>query len=561
MARITGRRVTRSFAASCLAAALVVLTGPTSAASAALIPKNVPGAVSTTRGEACMIDAPKAIDGPLAWLAGKEHLGHVAWSFNRPGTDRWWFGSTDGAGITWRDYGSKAEMVKKFTGLKVYSKMRCGAVRSPNISKALEYVAQSIENANQFNAFANNCLTNSVAILSAYGVPLSNKGQLTDPNDYFNNEAPSAGLTTERNLASAGPPPPPPSPSFNVKPNAESVTVAWTRVSSEGGVREYQLGDGETTQSFSWKTTSYTWDDLRSGQYKCFHMRAISRGGVAGSWSAYQCTTTAASGKKPSLYVSTGYERGSLYESSHFPEKIGLDNHEWYSDLQWGHIGPSSAKATGTLHENKCEPSCAEGEYVTYPIEVIATDPVQCAVEVYDRHSDEMRIVQAYVFNEISARALSGKPRPDLVGDEVFKTSCSSSPAQPPTSSETPSAPAVGEVPQEYLGTWDSRIDNATGHHTRRLVIQQGEVGDAVVLLTADGPTKAGGKYHCVFTAELTSAPTADGPLHIGPSTVTAAEPPSACTPGTASTVTLVPDGRLRRVNADGEQLTYTKAD
>ncbi|WP_319666099.1 hypothetical protein [Streptomyces scabiei] len=451
-------------------------------------------------------------------------------------------------------------MVKKFTDLKVYSKMRCGAVRSPNVGKALEYVAQSIENANHFNALTNNCLTNSVAILSAYGVPLSKKGQLTDPNDYFNNEAPSAGLTAERDLASTGPPPPPPSPSFKIKPSAESVTVVWARVSSEGGVREYQVGDGETTRSLSWKTTSYTWDDLRRGQHKCFRMRAISREGVASPWSAYQCTTTAASAKKPSLYVSTGYERGSLYEPSHFPAKIGLDNHEWYSDLQWGHIGPDSAKATGTLHENKCEPSCADGEYVTYPIEVLATDPKQCAVEVYDRRSDEMRIVQAYVFNEISARALSGNPRPDLVGD-VFKTPCSSSSAQPPTSTQTPSAPAAGEVPEEYLGTWDSSIDNATGHHTRRLVIQQGEVGDTVLLLTADGPTKASGTYHCVFTAELTSAPTADGPLHIGPSTVTVAEPPSACTPGTASTVNLLPDDRLRRVNVDGEKLTYTKAD
>lgn len=131
-------------------------------------------------------------------------------------------------------------------------------------------------------------------------------------------------------------------------------------------------------------------------------------------------------------------------------------------------------------------------------------------------------------------------------------------PAQPAPTTQTPSAPTDDEVPQKYLGSWDSSIDNATGHHTRRLVIQQGEVGDTVLLLTADGPTKDGGTYHCGFTADLASVPTGNGPLHIGPSTVTVAEPASACTPGAASTVTLLSDGRLRRVN--GEQLIYTKA-
>ncbi|WP_326790533.1 hypothetical protein [Streptomyces sp. NBC_00151] len=129
----------------------------------------------------------------------------------------------------------------------------------------------------------------------------------------------------------------------------------------------------------------------------------------------------------------------------------------------------------------------------------------------------------------------------------------------PVQTAQTPSAQAASEVPQEYLGTWDSIIDNATGHHTRRLVIQQGGVGDPVLLLTADGPTKNGGTYHCGFTAELASVPTSNGPLRIESSAVTVAEPVSACRPGGASTITLLSDGRLRR--ADGsEQLIYTKA-
>jgi hypothetical protein len=115
-----------------------------------------------------------------------------------------------------------------------------------------------------------------------------------------------------------------------------------------------------------------------------------------------------------------------------------------------------------------------------------------------------------------------------------------------------------GEVPRKYLGTWDSSIDNASGHHTRRLVIQQGEVGDTVLYVIADGPTRDGGTYHCRFAAELASAPADDGPLHIGPSTVTTAEPASACSPSAASTVTMLSDHTLQRI--DGERLTYRKS-
>ncbi|MEV7340538.1 protein kinase [Streptomyces sp. NPDC093544] len=128
------------------------------------------------------------------------------------------------------------------------------------------------------------------------------------------------------------------------------------------------------------------------------------------------------------------------------------------------------------------------------------------------------------------------------------------------TASPTTQAPEGGAIPEAYLGTWSSGIDNDSGSNTRQLVIQQGEVGDTVLSLTADGPA-GNGTYHCVFQAALTGAPTADGPLEIGPSEVTVGEPATACSPGAASEVTLLPDGSLRRVNTDsGESLTYTKS-
>ncbi|MFJ5270549.1 protein kinase [Streptomyces sp. NPDC088358] len=148
---------------------------------------------------------------------------------------------------------------------------------------------------------------------------------------------------------------------------------------------------------------------------------------------------------------------------------------------------------------------------------------------------------------------------PTTPGPTASGPSASASTSAPTESSASPSAQG-GTVPEGFLGTWDASIDNATGHNTRRLTIRQGEVGDTVLTLTADGPLGSG-TYHCVFQAELTAAPAAGGPLRIGPSQVSSGGPLSSCTPGAASEVTLLPDGSLRRVNTgSGDALTYTKS-
>ncbi|MFG2960442.1 protein kinase [Streptomyces sp. NPDC048291] len=126
-----------------------------------------------------------------------------------------------------------------------------------------------------------------------------------------------------------------------------------------------------------------------------------------------------------------------------------------------------------------------------------------------------------------------------------------STPSGPPSSSAAPK----GTVPSGFLGTWATSIDNDTGHNTRELTIRQGAVGDTVLTLVADGPG-----YHCEFTAKLAEKPGSDGPLEIGPSTVTAGKPRSSCTAGEATEVTLVSAGKLKRVTKDGdESLTYSK--
>ncbi|MFI5687328.1 serine/threonine-protein kinase [Streptomyces sp. NPDC051636] len=146
-------------------------------------------------------------------------------------------------------------------------------------------------------------------------------------------------------------------------------------------------------------------------------------------------------------------------------------------------------------------------------------------------------------------------------------TGAPTTPGPSPTSPEpaSPTAPesseaSDGAIPAGYLGTWTTSIDNANGHNTRELTIRQGEVGDAVLTLVADGPTDGGGSYHCVFEAELAEQPSGGGPLEMGPSTVSVGEPSSSCTPGEATEVTLLSDGRLKRAKkGSGESLTYTR--
>ncbi|MGW1408543.1 serine/threonine-protein kinase [Streptomyces sp. NPDC002403] len=154
-------------------------------------------------------------------------------------------------------------------------------------------------------------------------------------------------------------------------------------------------------------------------------------------------------------------------------------------------------------------------------------------------------------------------PTPGPTGSSSASGSSGASTGDPSSPDPSPSAGQKngdGPIPSGYIGTWSGSIENAAGHSTRKLVIQQGTVGKSVLTLTADGPLDTGGSYHCVFRASLSSEPSQGGPVEIGPSTVTVGEPMTSCTPGGATTLTLLPDGTLSRENNDsGEKLTYTK--
>ncbi|MCI3904061.1 serine/threonine-protein kinase [Streptomyces spectabilis] len=159
---------------------------------------------------------------------------------------------------------------------------------------------------------------------------------------------------------------------------------------------------------------------------------------------------------------------------------------------------------------------------------------------------------------------MKGDGDPKARGDSKNReSSAPTTPGTPSDSAEpaspTPSASASDEdtVPDKYLGTWNGTVSGEAGTSTRRLTIQQGEVGDTVLSLTADGPLKGGGTYHCVFQGTLTSA--SDSELRISRTQVTVG-PPRTCEPGAPSVVSILPSGELHRVNTDGgKALTYTK--
>ncbi|MGW3331676.1 protein kinase domain-containing protein [Streptomyces rubiginosohelvolus] len=118
-----------------------------------------------------------------------------------------------------------------------------------------------------------------------------------------------------------------------------------------------------------------------------------------------------------------------------------------------------------------------------------------------------------------------------------------------------------GDVPEGFLGTWSGSMPGEQGSSTRTLTIRQGDVGDQVLALTAEGPLASGSPYHCEFSAPLADSPAGDGPVRIGPSTVSSGNPAASCTPGKPTELTLLPDGTLRRTTTGtGESLIYTRS-
>ncbi|MCF3100014.1 serine/threonine protein kinase [Streptomyces roseoverticillatus] len=140
-------------------------------------------------------------------------------------------------------------------------------------------------------------------------------------------------------------------------------------------------------------------------------------------------------------------------------------------------------------------------------------------------------------------------------------TSSSSQAASPGTSSPS-SAPAGGSTPapatspgtgadagttgpQAFAGTWQSGFGGGSRTNNRAITITRGTT--AAVTIDGSGVLDDGTPYTCQWQTTATGGGTAGTPLHLGPSLVTHANPASACQPGSASDLVLLPDGRMRR--------------
>ena len=63
------------------------------------------------------------------------------------------------------------------------------------------------------------------------------------------------------------------------------------------------------------------------------------------------------------------------------PKSVTLtcgDGNVALTKLSWSSFGGSSAKATGKIEINGCEPDCAAGKTKSYPVKVVASKPRSC---------------------------------------------------------------------------------------------------------------------------------------------------------------------------------------
>lgn len=74
------------------------------------------------------------------------------------------------------------------------------------------------------------------------------------------------------------------------------------------------------------------------------------------------------------------------------------DGNTVLSKLSWSSFGGKSARANGTFETNTCNPNCAEGKVVRYPVKVSAGDTRSC--------KSGLR-----VYNKLALQFTGGKPK------------------------------------------------------------------------------------------------------------------------------------------------------
>ncbi|MEV4439877.1 serine/threonine-protein kinase [Streptomyces sp. NPDC049577] len=113
----------------------------------------------------------------------------------------------------------------------------------------------------------------------------------------------------------------------------------------------------------------------------------------------------------------------------------------------------------------------------------------------------------------------------------------------PPTAA--PSTGTPGSGPAAFVGTWQSSFSTGSGTSNRTITISRS--AGVEVTIQGGGVLDDGTSYTCQWHTTGLGGGSGDTTLHLGPSTVTQANPTTACQPGSASDLVLLPDGRMRR--------------
>lgn len=149
-------------------------------------------------GRACMINAPDGADFKLLGT-----YGHVGWAFLSDRVNGTWvFGADEGPSFkylgapsnTWISSGNWSTLVNTFTtakdyhGAGYYETFRCSSSGSNNYLQAYNKALDLARNA--YYVPGNDCLSNAVDILTAYGASGLGASDILhwSPNDYFNNQ-------------------------------------------------------------------------------------------------------------------------------------------------------------------------------------------------------------------------------------------------------------------------------------------------------------------------------------------------------------------------------------
>ena len=131
----------------------------------------------------------------------------------------------------------------------------------------------------------------------------------------------------------------------------------------------------------------------------------------------------------PAFYYATAILPENLYVKPVHPDRLGIDNHDWIAIQSLDAWAADSMTMTGVLNYDKCQPDCASGPMVTFPVQVVATAPQTCTLQ--KDQTGSLSPEKAYVYSKINVRALSGSAPPSLIGDSVFNACSTYVPKHP----------------------------------------------------------------------------------------------------------------------------------